>query len=68
MLYNHLHYLYIGTEMKNAKPSQITFRLTDDLRAELEHIAEGEERSLSKQVVFALKHFVKEYKQGASDD
>jgi predicted transcriptional regulator len=48
--------------MKKAKPSQITFRLTDDLRSELERIAKGEERSLSKQVVFALKHFVKDYK------
>lgn len=48
--------------MKKVKPSQITFRLTADLRSELERIAEGEERTLSRQVVFALKYFVREYK------
>jgi predicted transcriptional regulator len=43
---------------------QYTFRIPVDLKAEMERIATEEDRSLSKQIIVALRTFVKENAKG----
>jgi predicted transcriptional regulator len=43
---------------------QYTFRIPVDLKAEMERIATEEDRSLSKQIIVALRNFVKENSKG----
>lgn len=46
------------------KTTAFTFRLPVELRADLEKIAEREDRSLSRQIISVLKNFVVADKKG----
>ena len=48
------------------KTTYIRFRCTQDLKRELQKIADDEERTLSGQVIYFLKRSIKQYqKQGS---
>lgn len=41
---------------------QYTFRIPTDLKEQLENIAKNQDRSLAKQIIFALRKYVTEHK------
>lgn len=46
-------------KIKTSESVQFTFRIPVDLKAELEQIAQAEDRSLSKQIIYALRQHVR---------
>lgn len=46
--------------------AQYTMRLPNELREELERISAECERSLSKQIVFIIREYIKDYKKGGA--
>ena len=49
----------IMDKIKTSESVQFTFRIPVDLKAELEQIAQAEDRSLSKQIIYALRQHVR---------
>jgi hypothetical protein len=47
-------------EGKDTKTQQYTFRIPTDLKNELERVAAAEDRSLSKQIIYCLRNFLRE--------
>lgn len=54
--------------MAGEETEQYTFRIPSILRKELEEIALEEDRSLSKQIIFALRRHVEDYKKNTTSE
>lgn len=50
----------MNTKKEASQTQQYTFRIPVDLKSELERIASEEDRSLSRQIIAALRKFVTE--------
>ena len=57
-----------GDMAGNEETEQSTFRIPSVLRAELEEIAKEEDRSLSKQIISALRKHVEDRKAKATQN